>query len=244
MSLLGIIGGLGMQMLKKGLIVGLAILLYFNNGVGSDHCPLLIEEDPISDGGGGGGRRRRRFMFEEMWLRTVVELREELDKLQRLAPSVDNLRQRQEKEVLPEQVLEKEEIMCAQRSRVNWLHRGYRSTRFFHQYAKHRGQINKLPGILDEENKWHTGPDELIGVRDSVCSVLWRGGARCRGGQSSGAGLITRFRKPTASVISGDRRPVQAARFGGVGEENGDTGWKLGLSGDAVQQQSQVADRR
>lgn len=68
MSLLGIIGGLGMQMLKKGLIVGLAILLYFNNGVGSDHCPLLIEEDPISDGGGGGGRRRRRFMFEEMWL--------------------------------------------------------------------------------------------------------------------------------------------------------------------------------
>ncbi|KAK9938256.1 hypothetical protein M0R45_015006 [Rubus argutus] len=170
----------------------------------SDHCPLLIEEDPISGGGGGGVRSvdvlclrrcgcRMRIVgkvgqgekFGRV-RRTVVELREELDKLQRLAPSVDNLRQRQEKEALLEQVLEKEEIMWAQRSRVNWLRHGDRNTRFFHQYARHRGRINTLPGILDEENKWHTGSDE-VGV---VLSVILKSFSPVTGGSYINAFLM------------------------------------------------------
>ena len=135
----------------------------------SDHCPLLIENDPILDGvGRGSGRRRRRFMFEEMWIqdeecgavvsngwnslsrekvaakiarvseelnvwgkekfgkvrRTVRELRGALDELQRLPQSADVLEQRLEKECLLDQVLEREEIMWCQRSRVQWLTHG------------------------------------------------------------------------------------------------------------------------
>ncbi|KAK9939401.1 hypothetical protein M0R45_016097 [Rubus argutus] len=82
--------------------------------------------------------------------------------------------------------------------------------------------------------------DQITGVRR--CGGLVR---RTRGCCSDcwldlGLGRGDRWRRGTvincrcAWVISGDRRPVQAARSSGVREENGDTGWKLGLSGDAV----------
>lgn len=171
----------------------------------SDHCPLLIESDPVLFSGGVGGRRRRRFMFEEMWTkdeecgdviergwnglgnaaisnklikvasdlrswgcekfgrvrRTVQDLRTELDHLQRADPSMDCLRLRRDKEQQLDQFLEREEVMWRQRSRVNWLQYGDRNTKFFHQFAKHRGRINRILGVLDEENKWHTGFHEV-----------------------------------------------------------------------------------
>lgn len=54
--------------------------------------------------------------------------------------------------------------MWSQRSRVNWLKYGDRNTKFFHQYAKQRGKVNKIDGILGEDNKWRTGKVEIGSV--------------------------------------------------------------------------------
>ncbi|XP_061998977.1 uncharacterized protein LOC133716287 [Rosa rugosa] len=89
--------------------------------------------------------------------RVVKELREELDNLQRLYPSAGVLLQRKEMELKSDKVLEKEEIMWCQRSRVNWLKHGDRNTKFFHNFARQRGSANKLVRILGEDNRWRSG---------------------------------------------------------------------------------------
>ncbi|KAK9911294.1 hypothetical protein M0R45_035213 [Rubus argutus] len=91
----------------------------------------------------------------------VIDLRREIDVFQRAGPSFLNLQRRQEKEMQLDQLLEREEILWSQRARVNWLQYGDRNTKFFHQVAKHRGKINRITGILDEENRWYTGVEDI-----------------------------------------------------------------------------------
>jgi hypothetical protein len=44
---------------------------------------------------------------------------------------------------------------------VNWLKYGDRNTKFFHQYAKQRGKVNKIKGILGEDNRWRTCQEDI-----------------------------------------------------------------------------------
>lgn len=93
--------------------------------------------------------------------RDITDLRKELDDIQRLYPSSENLQQRREVELKLDKVLEREEIMWCQRARINWLRYGDRNTKFFHNYAKQRGRTNKIVGILGEDNRWRTGAVEI-----------------------------------------------------------------------------------
>lgn len=171
----------------------------------SDHCPVLIESDPLITPR-SVGLGSRWFLFEEMWVteegcgkvieqiwgegasasilvkikqvavglkswesekfgsvrRSIKELREELDGLQRMAPTDLIMRQRREVEVKIDQ--HREEIMWCQRSRINWLKYGDRNSKFFHQFAKQRGKINRINGILGEDNRWRSDQQEIGGV--------------------------------------------------------------------------------
>lgn len=80
--------------------------------------------------------------------KSIKELREELDGLQRQAPTDLILQPRREVEVKLDQVLFREEVMCSQLSRVNWLKYGDGSSKFFHQFAKQQGKTNRILGFL------------------------------------------------------------------------------------------------
>lgn len=60
-----------------------------------------------------------------------------------------------------DQLLHKEEIMWCQRSRVNRLRYGDRNSKFFHQFAKHRGKTNRIIGVLGEDNRWRSDHQEI-----------------------------------------------------------------------------------
>ena len=57
-------------------------------------------------------------------------------------------------------LLEKEEKMWQQRSRVQWLESGDKITKFFHGIATQRKRQNFIKGLWDEEGVWQN--DEHI----------------------------------------------------------------------------------
>ncbi|CAL9013386.1 unnamed protein product, partial [Prunus brigantina] len=52
------------------------------------------------------------------------------------------------------ELLEKQETMWRQRSRVAWLKEGDKNTRFFHGRASSRSKRNRVDGIFDENHVW------------------------------------------------------------------------------------------
>ena len=70
------------------------------------------------------------------------------------------------------QLLEKEEKMWQQRSRVQWLENGDRNTKFFHGIATQRNRQNFIKGLRDEEGVWqndeHTFSGLLVGFYEKL----------------------------------------------------------------------------
>ncbi|VVA19333.1 Hypothetical predicted protein, partial [Prunus dulcis] len=60
-------------------------------------------------------------------------------------------------------LLEREEMLWRQRSRVSWMKYGDKNTRFFHEHAKMRGQQNMIKAIVEDQGIWHTST-ESIGI--------------------------------------------------------------------------------
>jgi hypothetical protein len=58
-------------------------------------------------------------------------------------------------------MLEQEEILWSQRSRVNWLKFGDRNTGFFHKAASARRKRNKNQRLKDDNDNWMEGTDYL-----------------------------------------------------------------------------------
>ncbi|GLT59335.1 hypothetical protein SLA2020_321600 [Shorea laevis] len=91
------------------------------------------------------------------------------EKLRQCIKDIDSLRlQPRSEEVLAEEAkkanemeewLEREEVMWKQRSKEIWIHEGDRNTRFFHQRASRRRELNKIEGLMGENEEWHTKPE-------------------------------------------------------------------------------------
>ena len=61
-------------------------------------------------------------------------------------------------------LLDAQEVMWRQRSRINWLKHGDKNTSFFHTKASSRYQRNTIQGVLDESGCWQS---EEEGIRNS-----------------------------------------------------------------------------
>ena len=62
------------------------------------------------------------------------------------------------------QLLEKEEKMWQQRSRVQWLENGDKNTKFFHGIATQRKRQNFIKGLRDEEGVWQNEEHNFSGL--------------------------------------------------------------------------------
>ena len=60
-----------------------------------------------------------------------------------------------------ENLLEQEEIYWAQRGHTNWLRRGDRNTKFYHQYASSRRRRNLIKRLKNNNDEWVEGNDNL-----------------------------------------------------------------------------------
>ena len=58
-------------------------------------------------------------------------------------------------------LLVKEEKMWKQRSRALWLHEGDRNTRYFHSWATHRYQCNKICELRNQMGQMCTDEEEI-----------------------------------------------------------------------------------
>ena len=70
-------------------------------------------------------------------------------------------------------LLDSEETMWHQRSRVQWMMLGDRNTRYFHSKASDRKRKNAISRIMDENGNWHETKEGIANVAVSYFEKLY-----------------------------------------------------------------------
>lgn len=124
-----------------------------------DHCRLgLINWDRVTF---GNVKQQVRLLESE-----ISSLQQ-----QTLTPSV---RQSiKDKRLELESLLDKEECMWKQRSKVQWLAEGDRNTRFFHSQATRRAKRNAILGLRDQNGVWCENPQEMGSIINQFYAVIF-----------------------------------------------------------------------
>lgn len=103
----------------------------------------------------------------------IRQCKQEIAALNLVQPTTEQEKCLQETSRTLEKLLEQEELMWAQRSRVCWLKDGDKNTRFFHERAKARGKKKIMHGIYDGEGNWRTKYDHIAAVFEAYFSQLF-----------------------------------------------------------------------
>ena len=94
----------------------------------------------------------------------LATLQAKLEVLECNRGSAVNLREIDGTRMEMNKLLDAQEVMWRQRSRINWLKHGDKNTSFFHTKASSRYQHNSIQGVLDESGCWQS---EEEGIRNS-----------------------------------------------------------------------------
>ena len=70
-------------------------------------------------------------------------------------------------------LLDSEEILWHQRSRVQWYGQGDRNTKFFHSKATQRRKKNTITGLWDESGNWCETSEGIVAVAISYFEKLY-----------------------------------------------------------------------
>jgi hypothetical protein len=93
--------------------------------------------------------------------KSIRKAQRNLEKISREPLTDENIEEQRmiAKEI--EDMLEKEEIHWAQRSRINWLQHGDKNTSYFHHFANERKKRNRIKKLKDDSGAWVEGVADL-----------------------------------------------------------------------------------
>ena len=75
-----------------------------------------------------------------------------------------------------DELLHRQEIYWAQRSRIQWLKHGERDTKFFHSKSSHRRKRNYIKRLKDIDNNWVKDIQDITGVATSYFQNMFKAG--------------------------------------------------------------------
>ena len=76
-----------------------------------------------------------------------------------------------------DELLQKQEIYWAQRSRVSWLKHGDKNTKFFHSKATQRRRKNHIRGIKNAQGQWVEEMEDVAAVASDYFNTLFHAGS-------------------------------------------------------------------
>lgn len=103
----------------------------------------------------------------------IQGLKKEMAELNLINPSMEQENRLRTVSRELEKLLEQEELMWRQRSRVSWLKEGDKNTRFFHERAKARGKKNQINGIFNMAGEWQTEHEQIASVFEQYFAQLF-----------------------------------------------------------------------
>ena len=71
-------------------------------------------------------------------------------------------------------LLLKQEIYWAQRSRVNWLKYEDKNIKIFHSKASQRRWRNFIKGVRDQQNNWVKEIEDIVGVATNYLKTIFK----------------------------------------------------------------------
>ncbi|KAI5335463.1 hypothetical protein L3X38_025596 [Prunus dulcis] len=153
------------------------ILSYHLVASGPDHRPILgelLNEFPIVEEGikncAGKLAEWNKLTFGHVQ-KQLAAAHKELEVLQgRMGQDQVLLKKKVERTIVV--LLEKEEVMWRQRSRVAWLKEGDKNTRVFHERANTRERKNTIKGLYDDDHFWQTDK-QVIGSMFCNFSMIY-----------------------------------------------------------------------
>ena len=124
-------------------------------------------------------------------------------------------------------ILQKQEIFWAQRSRINWLKHGDRNTKFFHAKATQRRRRNYIRGIRNIHGQWVEELEEVVRVASTYFDNLFHAkvedqmeeclnAVQCMVTDDMREFLSSEFTAEEVKVAMFQRGPTKAPRLDGM----------------------------
>ena len=108
--------------------------------------------------------------------RAIKDLQKKLYFLNEVEPTEATKAEQLELSKNMDELLQKQEIFWAQRSRINWLKHGDKNTKFFHAKATQRRNKNHIRGIQNADGQWVENLEEVAGVASAYFDNLFQAG--------------------------------------------------------------------
>ena len=103
----------------------------------------------------------------------IKQIQKRLDSLNEGEMTSDSKAEYLELNKKMDQLLQKQEIYWAQRSRLSWLQHGDKNTKFFHSKASQRRRKNHIWGIKNNQGQWVEELEEVVAVASDYFENLF-----------------------------------------------------------------------
>ena len=110
----------------------------------------------------------------------IKQIQKRLDRLNEEEMTFDSKAEYLELNKKMDELLQKQEIYWAQRSRISWLRHGDKNTKFFHSKASQRRRKNHIRGIKNSQGQWVEELEEVVAVASDYFDNLFQAGVSDR----------------------------------------------------------------